>query len=32
MEAEVNDQEAFNVRAFGEDKPVKVSRKELAFH
>ena len=30
IEAEVNDQEAFNVRAFGEDRPVKVSRKELA--
>jgi cell division protein FtsA len=30
VEAEVSDQEAFNVRAFGEDKPVKVSRKELA--
>jgi cell division protein FtsA len=30
IEADVNEQEAFNVRAFGEDRPVKVSRKELA--
>jgi cell division protein FtsA len=30
VEAEVSDQEAFNVRAFGEDRPVKVSRKDLA--
>ena len=30
VEAEVSDQEAFNIRAFGEDRPVKVSRKELA--
>jgi cell division protein FtsA len=30
IESEVNAQEAFNIRAFGEDKPVKVSRKELA--
>jgi cell division protein FtsA len=30
VESEVPAQEAFNIRAFGEEKPVKVSRKELA--